>query len=112
MNKLLSVSACALTMAAAGFVSGEAHATPTTMNCTVTKVWVDNGDTMNITCGNKDFWTNGAGGQCPAASADAKKKWESIAVTSLLTGKQVVVSWDTACGNTSVAGFFGLALLP
>lgn len=112
MKTVLSATFCALAVAAAALTSSEAHATPTTMNCTVTKVWVDAVDTMNITCGNKDFWTNGAGGQCPAASADAKRKWESIAVSSLLTGKQVTMSWDTVCGNASVAGFFGLALLP
>jgi hypothetical protein len=103
VNNFVRAFVAAGAFAALTGITESAHATPSSLTCTVTNVaWATgNSGTVQIYCSGTGYWAfgdNGGDADCPAPNLDARKAWLSLAQAALLSGKTLYIEF-TAGGT-------------
>lgn len=85
--------------------SSEAKA-DTVNSCTVSIIGLDFGGLgprLKVLCDGKWYYTNPSS-PCPSATMDQVKLWESMAMTAMLSGKKINISYPTlgTCADRTI----------
>jgi len=82
--------------------------------CTVYEVGTEaNGTNLKLTLhctGDGNQYSANWGGTCPTVSADVVKTWQSAMMSGLLSGKQLNVAYDDACGSRAITNVYLLSI--
>ena len=91
------LAAIAVVVAMVAGVPAAKASLQTKNNCTVYSVHYDPARLI-ILCVNSSNLYGYTSGTC-AQSADTIRNWQSLAVSSLLSGKPLVIDYETTCGD-------------